>query len=271
MGPQGFQVGVELRAGIAVGLRVPSQPAAGRAPHEVAQLAFAEGLVALDADVGDLGGIALGHRECHVDAVAFQGRDGGADLGAVQAPGQVLALEFLLGAVGQRSVEGAPFANANLFQGLLQGLAVELLDANEANRRNDRSLFDDHHHRRAIDLDPNVLVQPCREQGAQRCSTLVVVVVVPDAKWQASEHRARVRALQAFHANVFDDKGIDRPDVGVDRTAQQQGQEGRVKAGTRTVSGSHANGESLKARNLKTGEPLAVVQRSRPALEKRAG
>ena len=141
---QRLQVGIELGARVAVGLGVPAQPAAGVEVEQALERRLAERIVADDPDFVDAGRLALGHRERQVDAVALDGRHGGHDLGAVQAPVDVLALEFLLGAVGQGLVIRTAFGQADLAQRLLQRVLVEFLGAHEIDVGHRRTLFDDH-------------------------------------------------------------------------------------------------------------------------------
>jgi hypothetical protein len=147
--------------------------------------------------------LTLGHVEADVDAVALDGRDRRRDLGAVEAAREVLALQFLLGAVGQRLVEGLAFANADVLQRLGQRLGVEFLQADEVDVGDDGALVDDDDDGIAVDADAHVLEQAGREQSAQRGGALVVVVGVADAERQRAEDGAWVGALQALDADVL--------------------------------------------------------------------
>jgi len=153
-------------------------------------------------------------------------RDGGGDLGAVQAARQVLALELLLGAVGQGLVEGLALADAHVLERLGERLGIELLQADEAHVGDDGALFDDDDDRAAVDIDAHVLEQAGGEQRAQGCGTLVVVVVVADAKGQAGEHGTGVGTLQALDADVLQHKRINGPgSTRLQRGGQRQGQQ----------------------------------------------
>jgi hypothetical protein len=189
--------------------------------QQAQQGALGEHLGAEDADLVDLGRVALGDVEADVDAVALDGGDGGGDLGAVETAGQVLALELLLGAIGQGLVEGLAFADADVLERLGQGLGVELLEADEVDVGDDGALVNDDDHGVALDGDAHVLEQAGGKQRAQGGGALFVVVAVADAKGQGREHRARVSALQALDADVLQHKGVNRP--GQARLEQAQG------------------------------------------------
>ena len=112
----------------------------------------------------------------------------------------------MLCAVNQGLVEGQAFADAGFFQRLGERILVELLQTNKRHARYDRAFVDDDHGCCAIDLDTHVFEQTRGEQSAQGRSTFFVVVGIPNAKRQCSEDRARVGALQAFNADVFEHK-----------------------------------------------------------------
>ncbi len=211
VGAQGLQVGIELGARVAVGLGVPGQPTAGGLLEQAGQRALGKDLVAQNADFTDFGRLTLGHLEADVDAIAFQRGDGGGDLGAVKAAGQVLALEFLLGTVSQRLVEGLALADTHILERLGQCLGIKLLETDEAHRRNDGALLDHDDSRVTIDLDAHILEQAGGEQGADRGRTLLLVVGLPDAERQRGEHGTGVGALQALDTDVLEYEGIDGP------------------------------------------------------------
>ncbi len=161
---QRFDVGVEFGARVAVRLGVPAQPAARVQIEQVAQGRLGEGLVAHDPDVLDLGHIAFDHAEIEIDPVALARRDGGHHLRCVHALADVLALEFLLGPVGQRFVERPAFGQTNVAQCLGEHLVVKFLDAGEAHIGHRGAFFHDHHQHITIDLQANVAEQAEAEQ-----------------------------------------------------------------------------------------------------------
>jgi hypothetical protein len=234
VGAQRLEVGVELGARVAIGLGVPGQPAAGGAFELAAQRALGKDLVAGDADLVDLGDVALDHAEGHCDPVAIDRRDGGDHLRAVVALAQILPLEFLLGAVGQRAVEGLPLADADVLEGLGQGLLVELLQAGELDARDDRAFLDDHHRDVIDDLDAHVLEQAGGKQRAQRGGALLVGVRVADPERQRAEHGAGIGALEALDADVLEREGIDRPCRRTEQAGQGNGQQAGAKRGGAT-------------------------------------
>jgi hypothetical protein len=96
-----------LVARIAIGLGVPAQPAPRVLVEQALEGGFAERLVADDADVLDARRIAFGDGEGQVHAVALDGRHGRDHFGTIETLVDVLALELLLGTVGQGLVVGA--------------------------------------------------------------------------------------------------------------------------------------------------------------------
>ncbi len=211
IGTQCLEVGIELRARVAVCLGVPVQPAAIVEFEQAAQGAGGERLVADDPQFADARRRALVDREGDIDAVALERCHGGHHFGTVQAAGEVLALELLLRAVGKRLVERLAFTDAEVLEGLDQRVLLEFLQAHELDASDHRAFLDDQHHDASVDLDAHVLEEPGREQRAQCRRSLLVGVGVTDAKRQRGEHRAGVRTLQAFHPDVLEHKGLDCP------------------------------------------------------------
>ncbi|MDT4830732.1 hypothetical protein FQZ97_642070 [compost metagenome] len=200
---QRFQVGVELAARVLVRLRVPGQPAAVVLVEQVEQRAFVESLLPDHTHPRDARRLALGHAEREVDPVALQRRDGGDHLRVVEAAADVLALELLLGTVGQRLVVRPAFGQPDVAQRLLQRRLVELLGAREVDVGDGGALFDDDHEHMAIDVDAHVLEQSEIEQRADGRAAAVVAVRVAGLQAEGREHRARFDALQAFEADVL--------------------------------------------------------------------
>ena len=242
VGAQRLEIGIQLGARVAVGFRVPVEPAAFVQVEQSLQRALGKRAVAEDADFADARRRTFGDREGDVDAVALLRRHRRHDLGAVEAAREVLALELLLGAVGERLVERQAFADAEVLQRLDQRVLVEFLQAGEVDVGDDRTLFDDDDDDALVDLDSHVLEQAGGEERAQCSRALLVVVGVADAKRQRREYRAGVGALQALDADVLQRERFHRPcRHGLQRGGQGEGQNGGTK---RTQAGrrSHARG-----------------------------
>jgi hypothetical protein len=119
--------------------------------------------------------------------------------------------------------KGRPSPMPDVLQRLGQRVLVELLQADEADGGDDRSLVDDDHRDLAFDLDAHVLEQAGGEQRAQRDGALVVVVGVADAERQRREHGAGVGALQALDADVLQNEGLDGANAADMRARRRQG------------------------------------------------
>jgi hypothetical protein len=181
---QGLEVGVELGARIAVGLGVPAEPAPRVEVEQVLERGFAERLVADDAHLLDARSLTFSDGEGQIDAVALHRRHRGHDLGTVETAVDVLALEFLLGAVGKGLVKRPPLGEANLAHAFLQRVLVELARAHEIHVGDRGALLDHDHEHIARGLEAHVLEQTQGIQGADGCSAFVVVVFVADPKGQ---------------------------------------------------------------------------------------
>ncbi len=211
VGAQGFDICIELGPRITVRLGVPAQPAAGVQIEQAAQCGLAEHLVADNADFLDLGDIAFGHAEGHVDPVALDRRDGGHHLGAVKAAVDVLPLELLLGAVCQCLVERPAIGEPDFAQRLLEHFLVKLLGPDEVHVGHGRAFLDDHDQHVTADFKPYVLEQAQPEQRADRTGSLVVVVGLTDTERQRGKNGSRLDALQAFHADIAHGERIHGP------------------------------------------------------------
>jgi hypothetical protein len=151
---------------------------------------------------------------------------------------------YRLGAVGQRLVEGQALADAEVLQRLDQRVLVELLQAGEVDRRDDRTFLDDDDDDAVVDVDAHVLEQTGGEQRTQRCGALVVVVGVADAKRQRREDGAGVGALQALDTDVLQHERIHRPGrTRLERRGERNAQNGGAKD-LRAAGGRHASGIS---------------------------
>ena len=162
-------------------------------------------------DVLDARGLPFGNVEGQVHLIARHGRDGGLHFGAIQAAVDVLALDFLLGAVNQRLVIGAACGHACVAQGVLQNLLGELAVAREIDLRHRRALLHDDHQHIALHIQPHVVEQAQRIQGADGRRSGFIRVGVAHAQGQRAKHRARLHTLQAFHADIAHGKRVDGP------------------------------------------------------------
>ena len=225
---QGLQIGVELGARIAIGLGVPAEPAAGVLVEQALERGFAEGLVADHVDLVDLCRLAFGHRERQVDAVALDGRHGGDDFRAIEAAVDVLALELLLGTVGERAVERPAFGQTHVAHGFLQGVLVELLGAGEVDVGNRRTFLYNHREHVAVGFEAHVLEQAQSEQRTDRGRAFFVVVIITHTQGDGRKNGTRFHPLQTFDADVLDLERLQCPG-GVGR--KNHGGQGR--SGTR--------------------------------------
>ena len=102
-----------------------------------------------------------------------------------------------------------PFGKPDLVHRLQHGVLVELAQAGELDLRDRRPLLHDDDEHAVLGLDADVLEKTGGEQRADRLRRLVVGHRVADFDGQIAEDRARLRALYAFYADVFDDEGFD--------------------------------------------------------------
>ena len=128
----------------------------------------------------DAGDVAFVDVERDVDAIALDRRHGGGDLDAVQAVRQVLALEFLLGAVDRGLVEDLGLADADFLERLDQHVLVEFLGAGEVDRGDRRPLFDQHHQHVVFLFQPDVLEKAGGVQRLDRGDALFIVEGIAD-------------------------------------------------------------------------------------------
>ena len=229
IGTQCFQVRIQLTARIAIRLGIPAQPAARVLVELLLEGGFAERLVADDANVVDLRGLAFGHRESQVDTVALNRCDGGHDLRAIQAAVDVLALEFLLGAIGQSLVERTTFCQAHIPHRLLQRFLVELFGTDKVHAGNRGALFHHHHQDVAIGFQADVFKKPQGKQRANRSGPLVVVVFIANTQRHGGEHGTCFDTLQAFDADVLDLERLESPSP-LGQTEQRSNRRGSARA-----------------------------------------
>ena len=131
---------------------------------------------------------------------------------------EVLALEFLLGALDHRPVEDARLGKAHVAQALLQVIRLERLEPGEFQRCDCRALFQHHHQNLPVDLEANVLEEPGREQRLDRRRRLFVSHGVPHLDRQVGEHGSGLGALDALDPDILDLEWIK----GQCRTRQQR-------------------------------------------------
>src|SRR5690606_23425365 len=195
---QRLEVTGELLARVLVGLRVPREPGRRGEPHLVEQALGGERLVADEPDRGDSCRIAFLDRQRDADAVAFERSDRRRNADRVLAARQVLALDLLLGALEDRTVEDARLGQPLLAQHALERVGVELLGAADVDRRDRRALLDVDDEHVALGLQANVPEEPGREQRLDRLAGLFVGYPVADPNRQVAEHGPRFGALYAF-------------------------------------------------------------------------
>ena len=211
IGAQGFEVGIELGAGIAVGLGVPAHPAPRVQVELVAQIGLRKRLVAHNLDLFDSGWPAFGDGEAQIHAVAVHGGGRAHHFGTVQTAVDVLPLEFLLGFVGQGLVVRAPFGQTHFPQGFEQDVLVKFLESNELDSSHRRPLFHHHHQHIAFGFQANVLEQTQGEQRADRSSAFFVRILVTHAQWQRSEDRTGFDPLQTLDTDVSHGERVNSP------------------------------------------------------------
>ena len=116
---------------------------------------------------------------------------------------------------------------------------------------------DHHHHGVAVNLDAHVLEQARGEQRTQARGAFVIRVSVAHTERQRAEHRAGIRALQAFDPDVSKDKGLDGKGRKVgQRSRQQCGHDGRPQPGR----GQHGKLHRVSVHAQQAGEIVVEGQ-----------
>ena len=208
---QRFEIGLQLLPGILVVLAEPGEPAGGAKLDDAEQFVLRKRPVADDVDPGDLCDLALVDAEIDRDAVALERGHGGRHLDAVEAAGQVLALELLLGLVEQRAVENTPLLESDVAQALLDLVLFEFLHSGELDRGDRRALLERHDQHVPLSFQPHVPEETRGEQGADRPRRFLVGHRVADLDGKIIEDGSRLDALDAFDADVAHDERIERP------------------------------------------------------------
>ena len=162
-------------------------------------------------DVLDARGLAFGDVEGQIHLVARHGGDGGLHFRAVEAAVDVLALDFLLGAVNQRLVIGTAGGHPGIAQGVLQHFLGELAVAGKVDGGHGGALLHDDHEHVALHVQPHIVEQAQGIQGADGCCAGFVRVGIAGAQGDGAEDRARLHALQAFQPDVAHGEGVYGP------------------------------------------------------------
>ena len=106
----------------------------------------------------------------------------------------------------QRSVVDAAVGQPDIAQRLEDLVFFELLDTGEFDRRDGWALVNDDDQHVTVDFETHVLEQATRIKSADRLRTALGVEAVADADRQVGEDRAGFGSLDAFDADVADDK-----------------------------------------------------------------
>ena len=123
----------------------------------------------------------------------------------------VLALQFLLGAIERRAVEDARLGDADVLQRLLQRVVVEFLVADEC--RSELIVGRSCTMTTSTSpcgLEAHVAEEAGRVQRLDRGGGLLVVDALADLDRQVAEDGAGLGALHAFDADVLDDERLER-------------------------------------------------------------
>src|SRR5207247_1745 len=113
-----FEVGLKFLPGVLVVLRKPGEPSGSAQLEYAEQFLLRKCAIADDVDSPDLRDFPLVQVEIDRDPVAVERRDGRGHLNAIEAPGQILAFELLLGLIEQGTVEAAALLESDVTQPL---------------------------------------------------------------------------------------------------------------------------------------------------------
>ena len=200
---------MQLLLRVLVVLGVPGEPARRRELHFLDERALGKRLGADEVDLGDLGHFAFLDREVHRYAVTLLWSHGRRHLHRVVAAIDVLALEFLLGAIERRPVEDARLGHADVLQRLAQRVLVEFLGADDVDLADRRPLLDDDDQHAALDFESHVAEKPGRVQCLYRGGSFFVIDPVADLDRQIVEHGPGIGTLHPFDANVPDGERLE--------------------------------------------------------------
>ena len=116
---------------------------------------------------------------------------------------EILALEFLLGALDHGTVKNARLGKTDIAQRLLQVFRLEGLESGEFQRSDRRTLFQHHHQHLSVDLQTHVLEEAGGEQCLDRRRRLLVGHGVTHLDRQIGEHGPGLGTLNALDPDIL--------------------------------------------------------------------
>ncbi|GIX35375.1 MAG: hypothetical protein KatS3mg126_1154 [Lysobacteraceae bacterium] len=238
-GVEFLEIAGELLPRVLVVTPIPRQPVGGARLPAFGDLLVAEGLVADDVDVADLGRPPLLDVDGQIDPVAVELGHRGGDGDVVLAAVVVLPHQLLGHALQLQAVEGLALGEADLLQALEQFLGLDVLVADQGDLVDRRTLGDLDHQDAALAVDLHVIEESGPEQGADRFGHARAVDPVAALDRQVGEHRAGRDPLQAVDPDVGHREGFEAADGG---WRQGLGHSGGGRAGKCHQDGS---GESF--------------------------
>ena len=205
----------------------------------------------------DLGGLALGNGDGHIDAVSIERLHRRRDAHIVLAAVVVLPGQFLGHALDVELVVGFTLGQADVVEALGQLLGLDVLVADQRDLRDRRTFGHGDDQDVALTVQTNVLEEAGLVQGTQRVRGPRTIQPISLLHRQIGEHGTGGDALQSVNADVADDEV-----VGSQRRAsgkcQQNGRDqlfhARKASGRIIVRKSHALCLSISLRGLDGGE-----------------
>ena len=244
IGTQTFQITGQTLAGILV-VALDERPEVRGTELEVLQQLFVtEHGVADHVDVADARGLAFVNLDVQRHPVTRQRHHLGADVGAVAALGDVLALQLPGDRLQRGALEHLALRQARLGEALAQVLLLDLLVTVQIDARDAGALGHHHHQLVAVAAELHVFVVAGGEQPLDRLHHVVPVDGVTGLDRQLRVHALHRDALQPLDADIAHLEGQGataalRAD-GHRREDKNQGQ-GPAEQGFSGVSEIHEN------------------------------
>ena len=154
-----------------------------------------------------------GHRSLvHIDrdryTVAGLSYDLGVNGGVVSALQHILTLQLELHSFKRRTLEDLPYGKACPLESIQQRFGLNGLVAVDGDLTDAGTLRHDHHQHAAVPRNRDVIEIARGKQTLGRCAHAKGIHRIANAHRQRRKHTPRRDPLQAFYADILNDKGL---------------------------------------------------------------